>query len=256
MGYFSTMIFHGSLSTFRAQIEHLVIAGCGGDAKEVAEIAFRRIAHNLHRRRYQIHSPTQEIPEMHYHLGQGVVFIAAILDQPSSVLYEGFKAHSGWVKIFLDIISYLLSAPHHPDPAPGNKQAIIISSMNAVTSYIDNVRFYGGLLELLESSFLDVVSKATLAGPERLGMAQSDYFTGCWDSLFQKIAVLSVYRSFLCRSERCIRDTAISTWIKGNKAPMAMMLLNLQSNYAPLVDTYKDFRKSPHPIFCCGNRLV
>ncbi|KZP30859.1 hypothetical protein FIBSPDRAFT_883967 [Athelia psychrophila] len=335
MGYNSTKIFHGSLSNFRSEMELLVIAGCGGSAKEtlaltpvlpsraldvhkiiddqnlnsqhyilnvvnhatrpvhradpaywsaslafggiwrggrgVAEgfvrdgqsykTAFRRIAHNFDRLRYQIHFQPRESTAMHFHLGQDVVFVADIFDRPSSALDEGLRAHPGWVKAFLDIISYFLSAPHHPAPhhPPGNanQPGIIITSMNAVYLYIDKIQAYRGPLELLESSFLDVISKASISAHKVLDVDQLNLFTGyCSDLIKIKIRHGLVYRSVLRRTERGLKDIAVSTWTKGNnlKAPMATMLLDLQSNSAPLVEAYNAFRKGPPPIFCCGNR--
>lgn len=155
-----------------------------------------------------------------------------------------------WVTVFVDFTCYLL-APHHP-PA---KYAAISIAMNTVTVRIDKVHSYGGLVELLESPFLDidVISRAALSGQKKVHV---DDFDDCCVHLIRRIQQFSIYRSILSKSDRYLRAAGISTWMEGNEGPIAISLMHLRLHTVPLVDAYEDFGGGVAPIFCCGNKEV
>ncbi|KZP30861.1 hypothetical protein FIBSPDRAFT_979041 [Athelia psychrophila] len=125
--------------------------------------------------------------------------------------------------------------------------------MNTVTVRIDKVHSYGGLVELLESPFLDidVISRAALSGQKKVHV---DDFDDCCVHLIRRIQQFSIYRSILSKSDRYLRAAGISTWMEGNEGPIAISLMHLRLHTVPLVDAYEDFGGGVAPIFCCGNK--
>ncbi|KZP15245.1 hypothetical protein FIBSPDRAFT_1048319 [Athelia psychrophila] len=97
MGFPSCNIYSESISYARSEIEQLVIAGCGGSAEEVANIAFRRVAHNLRWLRQQAAESWlgPDIANRYSQLAEDAAYVKMHMEEPSSVLCDAFRAHTG-----------------------------------------------------------------------------------------------------------------------------------------------------------------
>ncbi|KZP30863.1 hypothetical protein FIBSPDRAFT_95129 [Athelia psychrophila] len=225
------------------EFERLATASCGGSTKEVAKIAFNRIAHNFHWLRLHVPALARENEIMYSSLGRDFAFVITIFKWPSSALYQDLRAHPGWVKLLTDISFHFLAPPHSP-----MKRDAIGVTMTVLLAYISRAPFYEELVELLESRFLDVISR-------RDAVSGQDLKDDC-DYLINRIRMFLVYRSIMRKTERCLRAIEGSIWMKASNAPVATIFLDLRESSKFTVEAYNDFRGGPPPIFCCGNKEV
>ncbi|KZP15262.1 hypothetical protein FIBSPDRAFT_935351, partial [Athelia psychrophila] len=253
MGFPSCDIFSESLSHARSEIEQLVLAGCGGSAEAVAKVAFRRVAHNLHWLEQQA-AETRLGPDMtdrYYQLNEDAAYAHSMHMDGPPVLRGAFRAHTGCITLLVDVMCHML-ALHRP-PA---QLALFYVSIHIIMIQITDIRPYSGFLELLETPFLDFITRAGLMTrnfPARLQPTVKT-FVGCCIDLLRKLAFFCIYRPILSRINQGLRVTAISAIMNRSDIPIAAGLLDLRSKIGPLLEAYETYKRSPPPIFCCGSR--
>ncbi|KZP32445.1 hypothetical protein FIBSPDRAFT_518866 [Athelia psychrophila] len=259
MGFPSSGIYSESLSHARSEIEKLIIAGCGGSAEEVAKVAFRRVAHNLHWLEQQ-DAKTRLDPDTLQtdrcdQLREDVAYVHSMymMDGPSPALCGAFRVHTGCVTLFVDVMCFTLAL--HDPPA---QLKLFWLSLHTIMTNITEVQPHSGFLELLETPFLGFITRAGLLirkFPEPLQPTANAFSDYCID-LLRKLALFCIYRPILSRINRGLRVTAISAFMDRSDVPIAAGLLNLRSTIGPLLEANETYKRSPPPIFCCGSRQV
>ncbi|KZP32446.1 hypothetical protein FIBSPDRAFT_518910 [Athelia psychrophila] len=248
MGFPASGLLSDSLSPARAEVEPLVIAGCGGSAKKVAKLALRRIARNLRWVRQQnaasLYDDSGEsmAESYYYQLREDVENIHETMDQPSSALHGAFSAQPGFLPLFVDVLRQLLD---YPTPQNG----LICIVMHTVIIRIQHAqRPYAGIQKLLKTPLFDVVARAgTVAS-----LALSPFSDYC-NLLFHVLGVFCVYRRVLSGISRGFRVTNIPCFKDRKDLPISASLCNFKSRANSLVEAYKNYKDALPPVFCCAN---
>lgn len=254
MGTPAGRLYSISNSKTRQEVEQLIITGCGGNAEKMADIAFRRITRNLHRPREQPTLSDREGLMVYQYLVQDLLlYVETRSDEPSSALREAVRTHHGCVPFFVDVMFRLLAPPHLP-----LRLAPLVSAMDALTRHIDEYQTYMGIRALLDTPFLDVITRfasklATFTPRDKVAV---DRFNECCNYTIYNIRRFSFYRSPLSIVLRELKVISAFTAGRYGSTAIATSLRDLQSQISPLGDTYRGFRGGISPTFCCGYRQV
>ncbi|KAF7985976.1 hypothetical protein HWV62_41274, partial [Athelia sp. TMB] len=154
LGYSAGGMHHPSVRHSWPDIEKFMIAGCGGNKNQVANYAFLRITHSLHRPR---HRRASLDADTYLHLAQDMAYVRTIMDLPSSTLYEASRARPGCMAFCMDTMLCLMKPRHLPI-----QYDLFSTAMVIVGLYCSSIQPYAGIRELIESRFFDVLARNPL----------------------------------------------------------------------------------------------
>lgn len=171
-----------------------LLAVHSGSAEELAKSAFCRVAYNLHWLRQQT-VETRPGPGMdrYTQLTQGAAYVHIHMAQLSSALCSAFRAHAGCVTLFVDVMCHMLALRDLLA-----QLVLFCISIQIILLQTTEVQPYSRYLELLETPFLDCITRAgmmTRNYPAQLQPIVQAFSSGCVDLLLN-MECFCVYSPF------------------------------------------------------------
>ena len=244
-GFPTSSVHHDSLLYTAPNFQKLLIAGCGGRSEKAADLILRRISLNLHRTKWQKH----EIRDVYRNLIQQMHFAQNAMRFRNSALADALRAHPGFVACFVDVMICLLGPPFSTPPTP-----LFGLAMVSVDLYLSAVTSHTAIRQTLESPFFDIISGIALVHYTPQEKAGLHIFNSSCCHILANMRQFSLYRPILLKIAQHL--PSICQLTEKTTGDMAESLLDLQSEAERLVETYKQYKRGPPPVFCCGNRQV
>ncbi|KAF7985983.1 hypothetical protein HWV62_41288 [Athelia sp. TMB] len=242
-GFPTSSVHHDSLLYTAPNFQKLLIAGCGGRSDKAADLILRRLSLNIHRTKWQKH----DLRDIYRNLIQQMHFAQNAMRFRNSTVSDALRAHPGFVACFVDVMICLLSPPFSTPPTP-----LFGLAMVSVDLYLSAVASHIAIRQILESPFFDIISRIALVHYTPQEKAGLHIFNSSCCHILANMRQFAIYRPLLLKTGQHL--PSIYQLTEKTTGNLAEGLLDLQLEAERLVETYKQYKRRPHPVFCCGNR--